>query len=49
MTDSEYLWIDSGRGGYQKKKHKTLSLVYGAKDTEHNEAVVLVDLLVFLT
>jgi len=28
-----------------KKKHKTITLVYGAKDTEHNEAVVLAMLL----
>lgn len=27
------------------KKHKTLTLIYAAKDTEHNEAIVLVDLL----
>lgn len=27
-----------------EKKHKILTLVYGAKDTEHNEAAVLVEL-----
>lgn len=28
-----------------KKKNKTVTLVYGAKDTEHNQAVVLLELL----
>jgi len=28
-----------------KAKHGTLTLVYGAKDTEHNNAVVLKDML----
>ncbi|MGH2611798.1 MAG: DUF488 domain-containing protein [Rhabdochlamydiaceae bacterium] len=28
-----------------EKEHKKITLLYGAKDTEHNEAVVLVDLL----
>lgn len=28
-----------------ERKHKVLTLVYGAKDIGHNEAVVLVDLL----
>ncbi len=28
-----------------KKKHKTVTLLYGAKDKEHNEAAVLADLL----
>lgn len=28
-----------------EKKHETLTLVYGAKDTDHNEAAVLVELL----
>ncbi|MFA6814036.1 MAG: DUF488 family protein [Candidatus Pacebacteria bacterium] len=28
-----------------EKKHKILTLVYAAKDTEHNEAVILLDLL----
>lgn len=27
------------------KKHKRLTLIYGARDTEHNEAVVLKDVL----
>lgn len=28
-----------------EKKHKVTTILYGAKDTEHNEAVVLVELL----
>lgn len=28
-----------------EKKHEILTLVYAAKDTEHNEAVILLDLL----
>lgn len=28
-----------------EKKHRTITLVYGAKDTENNEAVVLEELL----
>ncbi len=28
-----------------EKKNKIITLVYGAKDTKHNEAVVLVEIL----
>jgi len=28
-----------------EKKHKTLTILYGAKDEEHNEAVVILDVL----
>lgn len=28
-----------------EKEHKTVTLLYGAKDTEHNQAVVLLNLL----
>lgn len=31
-----------------EKKHKTITLLYGARDTEHNEAVVLANLLKIL-
>ena len=30
---------------FLEKKHKTLTLLYGAKDTEHNQAVVLLNFL----